>query len=66
MVRMKEQNNRHRILQQKFSKLTKVEIEPEDLRTLLDNLQHINNVVYVICPGSGGFDAICIITLDPL
>lgn len=62
---MRALNKRHRALQQRYSGLTEVEIEPQELRGLMDDLSQFEDTAYVICPGSGGYDAICWLTTAP-
>jgi phosphomevalonate kinase len=40
-----------------------VEIEPACFTEILDRILKIENVFYVIVPGAGGYDAICILCL---
>ena len=54
-------NTRHRILQQKYSQLTGIPIEPQDLTPFIDSVSEIENVWYAICPGSGGYDAVFVL-----
>jgi hypothetical protein len=55
---MREVNYAHRKLQQKYSKITKTPVEPEEFEGFINVLMEDENVFYVICPGSGGFDAL--------
>ena len=54
-------NKVHRELQQKYSKITGVPIEPEELTPLIDEIMKMDDIWYVICPGSGGYDAIFVL-----
>jgi phosphomevalonate kinase len=40
-----------------------VPIEPEDLTPLIDNFCSVQGVIYAICPGSGGYDAIFVLSV---
>ena len=61
---LKELCKNYRIILQKISKESKIDIEPEILTPLLDKLIQNKNIIYSICPGAGGYDSIVIIGDD--
>ena len=48
---LKELCNKYRIILQKISKESKIDIKPEILTPLLDKLIQNKNIIYSICPG---------------
>jgi phosphomevalonate kinase len=45
-----------------IGKLSGVETEPDILSEILDKItDSIEKVYYAVCPGAGGFDAICLL-----
>lgn len=61
-VGLKQVNKEYRTFLQEYSALTGVPVEPPEFKTFLDQLCSIQNVVYTICPGSGGYDAIFVLS----
>lgn len=59
---LKQANKEYRTFLQEYSALTGVPVEPPEFKTFLDQLCSIQNVVYAICPGSGGYDAIFVLS----
>jgi phosphomevalonate kinase len=43
--------------------MTKVPVEPTEFNELLDEISTLEGVIYCICPGSGGYDAIAILAI---
>lgn len=58
---MRNINQRYRNLQQKYTAITGVPIEPTDLTPLINSITSIDGTVYAVCPGSGGYDAIFVL-----
>ena len=50
----------------KISEESKVDIEPGILTPLLDNLIKLDDIIYAICPGAGGYDSIIIMAKDKI
>ena len=58
---LKENCIKYRKILQEISKESKVDIEPDLLTKLLDELISMENIIYSICPGAGGYDSIVVI-----
>jgi phosphomevalonate kinase len=41
-------------------------VEPKELTPLIDSILDIQEVLYAICPGSGGYDAIFVMALTDI
>ena len=63
---IKELCNKYRIILRKISEESKVDIEPGILTPLLDNLIKLDDIIYAICPGAGGYDSIIIMAKDKI
>ena len=63
---IKELCIKYRIILRKISEESKVDIEPGILTPLLDNLIKLDDIIYAICPGAGGYDSIIIMTKDKI
>ena len=63
---IKELCIKYRIILRKISEESKVDIEPEILTPLLDNLIKLDDIIYAICPGAGGYDSIIIMAKDKI
>ena len=57
---------KYRIILRKISEESKVDIEPGILTPLLDNLIKLDDIIYAICPGAGGYDSIIIMAKDKI
>ena len=57
---IKELCIKYRTILRKISEESKVDIEPTILTPLLDDLIKLDNIIYAICPGAGGYDSIII------
>ena len=44
-----------------MGELSGCEIEPNIATYILDNLVNIEEIIYGICPGAGGYDAIALL-----
>ena len=57
-------NRAYRKLLKEAGKVTKVEIEPDFASFLIEYLlEHLDeDILYAICPGAGGYDAIVVIS----
>jgi len=64
---MKTLSIKYRRIMKELGANSKVEVEPDLLTFILDqvSLEH-NEVVYTVCPGAGGYDAACIISTKEL
>ena len=56
----------YRTILRKISEDSKVDIEPTILTPLLDNLIKLDNIIYAICPGAGGYDSIIIMAKEKI
>ena len=56
----------YRTILRKISEESKVDIEPSILTPLLDNLIKLDNIIYAICPGAGGYDSIIIMAKEKI
>ena len=56
----------YRAILRKISEESKVDIEPSILTPLLDNLIKLDNIIYAICPGAGGYDSIIIMAKEKI
>ena len=63
---IKELCIKYRIILRKISEESKVDIEPGILTPLLDNLIKLDDIIYAICPGAGGYDSIIIMAKDKI
>ena len=63
---IKELCIKYRIILRKISEESKVGIEPGILTPLLDNLIKLDDIIYAICPGAGGYDSIIIMAKDKI
>ena len=63
---IKELCIKYRIILRKISDESKVDIEPGILTPLLDNLIKLDDIIYAICPGAGGYDSIIIMAKDKI
>ena len=63
---IKELCIKYRIILRKISEESKVDIEPGILTPLLDNLIKLDDIIYAICPGAGGYDSIIIMSKDKI
>ena len=63
---IKELCIKYRIILRKISGESKVDIEPGILTPLLDNLIKLDDIIYAICPGAGGYDSIIIMAKDKI
>ena len=63
---IKELCIKYRIIMRKISEESKVDIEPGILTPLLDNLIKLDDIIYAICPGAGGYDSIIIMAKDKI
>jgi phosphomevalonate kinase len=61
-ARLREINKAYRVFLQKYSTLTGIPVEPAEFRSFLDQICSIDAVLYAICPGSGGYDAIFVLS----
>ena len=61
---MKDLCIKYRAILREISKESKVDIEPQILTPLLDELIKSDKIIYAICPGAGGYDSIFIIALQ--
>ena len=81
-IQIKDQNNqdysilceevqnlstKYRGIMKNMGENAQVQIEPEVLTFLLDYIRaNLNDVIYTVCPGAGGYDSACLISLDTL
>ena len=63
---IKELCIKYRTILRKISEESKVDIEPKILTPLLDNLIKLDNIIYAICPGAGGYDSIIIMAKEKI
>ena len=63
---IKELCIKYRIILRKISEESKVDIEPGILTPLLDNLIKLDDIIYAICPGAGGYDSIIIMAKEKI
>lgn len=56
--------NEYRALQRELGKYTQVGIEPQLASDILDLLLEDNRIIYAVCPGSGGYDALALVAAD--
>ena len=56
----------YRTILRKISEESKVDIEPSILTPLLDNLIKLDNIIYAISPGAGGYDSIIIMAKEKI
>ena len=61
LPKLKELSQEYRLVVQKISEASSVEIEPKALRPLLDSLKNEENILYAICPGAGGYDSVAVL-----
>ena len=60
---MKQYNFRYRNFIQRYTEKTKVPVEPPQFNSFIDKILGIQEVVYCLCPGSGGYDAIFVLAM---
>ena len=63
-ILLKENCIKYRSILRKLSEESKVDIEPNILTPLLDDLINLNDIIYAICPGAGGYDSIIIMAKE--
>ena len=63
---IKELCIKYRTILRKISEESKVDIEPTILTPLLDDLIKLDNIIYAICPGAGGYDSIIIMAKEKI
>ena len=63
-ILLKENCIKYRSILRKISEESKVDIEPKILTPLLDDLINLNDIIYAICPGAGGYDSIIIMAKE--
>jgi phosphomevalonate kinase len=63
-ILLKENCIKYRSILRKISEESKVDIEPNILTPLLDDLINLNDIIYAICPGAGGYDSIIIMAKE--
>ncbi|KAL4446626.1 hypothetical protein ABPG74_005564 [Tetrahymena malaccensis] len=62
-----ELNKQYRAVFKNIGTKAKVETEPDTLSVILDQIiNDIPSVYYGVCPGAGGYDALCLLTDDSL
>ena len=61
---LKELCIKYRTFLRKINEESKVDIEPKILTPLLDNLIKLDDIIYAICPGAGGYDSIIIMSKE--
>jgi len=63
-IKLNNINLEYRKFLQNYSQITQIPVEPPEFNTLLDEIATVEGVVYCLCPGSGGYDAIFLLTLN--
>ena len=61
---LKELCIKYRTILRKITEESKVDIEPKILTPLLDSLIKLEDIIYAICPGAGGYDSIIIMSKE--
>jgi len=65
--KLKELSKEYRKLLKDLGNNAKVEVEPDLLTYVLDQLTSLNKeIIYSVCPGAGGYDAACLISTQDL
>lgn len=55
-------NRTYRAVFKEIGRISKVETEPDVLSEILDKIiDSLQKVYYAVCPGAGGYDAICLL-----
>jgi len=65
--KLKSLSTEYRKLLKDLGNNAKVEVEPDLLTYVLDQLTSLNkDIIYAVCPGAGGYDAACLISTQDL